>query len=278
MYLRHWNLRDKPFRNTPDPRYLFPAPAHEEALARALYAVVENQGAMALTGEVGCGKTLLLRTLLAELDPAKFEAVHVAFPNLAPDDFLRELLRGFGFRPDGWDRSALRRALARFLARVAARGGAAVVVVDEAQTVADPATWEEIRLLLNHQRERGFALTLLLAGQPELDAILAVQSPLAQRLAVRAYVGPLLPAETEAYFAHRLTTAGGSPELFTEDARARLFDASGGIPRRLNHLADLALLAGFGARADRVDEAMVARIVDEPLRAAPRARAAALPG
>ncbi|WP_310631790.1 AAA family ATPase, partial [Paraburkholderia sp.] len=201
--------------------------------------------------------------IVEELDPARFETAFVAFPNLAPDDFLRELLRQFGYAPESWDRSALRRGLAAFLELARRRGLSTLVVVDEAQTVSDPGTWEEIRMLLNYQRDRRFALTLFLAGQPELRALLDAQPPLAPRVAVRAHLEALDPAETEAYFAHRVAAAGGAADLFTDAARHCLAEASGGIPRRLNHLADLALLAGFGEGAERVDEALARRVLRE---------------
>lgn len=261
MYERHWGLTDKPFRNTPDPRYLYFSPSHEEALTRALYTLVDGQGAMLLTGAVGCGKTLLLRTLLEELDPDRFEAAWVAFPNLGPDDFLRELLRQFGYVPAGWDRSALRRGLARFLSATRERGAEVLVVVDEAQTVADPDTWEEIRLLLNHQGDRRFGLTLLLAGQPELADRVASMPPLAQRVAVRAHLDRLTPEESNAYLTHRLAKAGGDASIFSAAAREGLGRLSGGVPRRLNHLADMALWAGFGEGAERVEASLVERVV-----------------
>jgi len=253
MYEAHWGLGDKPFRNTPDARYLFFSPACEEAFTRALYAIAEGLGGLLLTGEVGCGKTLALRTLLAGLDPARYEAAYVAFPGGPPDGFLRQILRGFGYRPDGWTLDDLRRGMAHFLGLAARRGAGVVVAVDEAQTIGEAGTWDELRLLLNHQRDRQFGLTLLVAGQPELRDRLSRQPPLAQRLAVQAHLGRLSPAETGAYLRHRLAKAGGAPDLFDPEAVGLLAEASGGVPRRLNHLADLALLAGFGGRARRID-------------------------
>lgn len=263
MYESHWGLRDKPFRNTPDPRYFFCAPAHEEALARALYAVAEGLGGFLLTGEVGCGKTLALRALLSGLDPARFEAAFVGLPDLPPDGLLRELLRGFGYRPEGWPADGLRRALGDFLALSATRGMAVVVALDEAQSIRRPETWEEIRLLLNHQAEKRFGLTLLLSGQPELRGLLEGQPPLAQRLAMQAHLGPLSTQDAWAYFRHRLDRAGGSADLFEEGAAQMLIKASGGVPRRLNHLADLALFAGYGQRAQRVTAAFAAQALAE---------------
>ena len=263
MYLAHWGLADRPFRNTPDPRYLFLSAAQQEALTRALYALTEGAGGFLLTGEVGCGKTLALRALLGCLDPSRFEAAYLAFPDLPPDGFLRDVLRAFGYQPDGWTRDEARLALASFLALAARRGMSVVVVVDEAQTIRDAETWDELRLFLNHQQDRRFGMTLMLAGQPELRGRLSAIPPLAQRLAVQAHLGRFTDAESEDYLRHRILEAGGKEGIFTPEAIRWLAESSGGIPRRINHLADMALLAGYGERAQQVDEALAKRAVGE---------------
>lgn len=263
MYEQYWRLTDKPFRNTPDPRYLYFSRQHEEALTRALYAITESQGAMMLTGDCGCGKTLITRAIVDELDPERFEAALIPHPNLAADEFLREILRQFGYDPVGMDKSRLLRALEEFLIATNRRGAGTILIVDEAQMVRDPTTLEEIRLLLNFQQDRKFFLTLLLIGQSELKDVVAERPQLLQRLTVRYHLGALDQEESRLYLEHRLTVAGGDPEIFTREAEQLIVEYGCGVPRRLNHLADMALLAGFGNKAPLIDGELVRRVVDD---------------
>ena len=263
MYEDYWSLADKPFRNTPDPHYFYFSRRHEEALTRALYALTEGQGAMMLTGECGCGKTLLTRAIVDELDPDRFEVALLPYPNLSPDEFLAEVLRQFGYDPAGWDKSTMLLALGRFLEATHRRGASTLVIVDEGQVIQDPLTLEEIRLLLNFQQDRKHFLTLLVAGQPELRERVEERPQLAQRLAVRYHVGAMDEDDAVAYLRHRLAVAGGASEIFTGGAERLIARASEGVPRRVNHLADTALLAAFGKREALVDEGLVRRIIDD---------------
>ena len=270
MYEEHWGLADKPFRNTPDPHYFHFARAHEEALARAFYAVCEGQGALLLTGDPGCGKTLLLRVLLDELDPDRHEVALVNHPDAGPGEFLRSVVTQFGAQPDpAADAAALWRWLEDFLYATRRRNATAVVVIDEAQLATDPATLERMRLLLNFQQDRRFGLTLILAGQPELGDLVRTRPAFEQRLTVRAHVGALNEAESVRYLRHRLSVAGGGEGIFTGGAERLIARMSGGVPRRLNRLADLSLLAGYGRRAAVVDEELV-ELAEADLREAPR--------
>lgn len=261
MYEEHWSLDDKPFRNTPDPRYFYFSRQHEEALARALYVLTEGQGAMLLTGDCGCGKTMVLRALVDELDPARFEVALVAYPNLSPEEFLRELLTQFGFEPSGWGKARMLHSLNAFLHSTRERGASTIVIVDEAQLVEDPMTLEEIRLLLNFQQDRRFFLTLILAGQPELRERIEQKPQLMQRLTVRHHLGAMSQAESRAYLGHRLGVAGGREEVFTREAEELIVEGAEGIPRRLNLIADMALLAGYGLNAPLVDDDLVRRVI-----------------
>ena len=261
MYEKYWRLNDKPFRNTPDPRYLHFSRQYEEALARALYVVTEGQGAMLLTGDCGCGKTLITRTLVDELDPARFEVALIPYPNLSPGELLREMLRQFGFGVEGWDKSLMLERLAEFLVHTRARGASTLVIVDEGQLVEDDLTLEEIRLLLNFQQDTSFYLTLVLAGQPELRDRVEAKPQRAQRLAVRHHIGRLSPDESRRYLDHRLRCAGGGADIFTAGAEDMLVADAGGVPRRINLLADMSLLAGFGKKIPVIDEILVSEVI-----------------
>lgn len=265
MYESYWRLTDKPFRNTPDPRYFYLSRQYEEALARALYVVTEGQGAMLLTGDCGCGKTLVTRTLVDELDPARFEVALIPYPNLNPEELLKEMLRQFGFDADGWGKSRMFEHLSNFLIHTQKRGATTLVIVDEGQLVEDELTLEEIRLLLNFQQDSKFYLTLILAGQSELRERIESKPQLAQRLTVRHHINRLSADDARAYLRHRIAVAGGGVEIFTTGAEDMIIEHAEGVPRRLNFYGDMSLLAGFGRKAPLIDEELVSEVVRDSL-------------
>jgi type II secretory pathway predicted ATPase ExeA len=261
MYEAYWGLQERPFQNAPDPKFLFYAESHEEALVRLLYAVSENKGLALLTGQVGTGKTLLCRVFRKELTSRGYEVAVLVNPDLSPEELLRAILAELGApiptsggKPELWD------ALARYVTR-GAKGGAReiVLVVDEAQSIADPRSFETLRMLLNIVDDDSgrFCFTLVLAGQPELRERVQQSDALCQRVAVACELRRLTREETAEYLAHRLRTAGAGGELFTDDAIDAVHAATEGVPRAINTLADLALLTGSSRQADRVDAACV---------------------
>lgn len=261
MYEKYWSLRDKPFRNTPDPDYLFFSRQHEEALTRMLYAITEEQGAMMLTGDYGCGKTLLTRVLLDELDPNRFEVALVPYANLTAKEFLQEILRQFGYESMGLEKVELLQVLRDCLISHRSRGLRTIVIVDEAQMIMDKMTMEEIRLLLNFQQDRRFYLTMILIGQPELRRRVEAIPQLLQRLSIRYHIGRLDEEDSYRYLSHRLHIAGTRDDVFTRDAERRIAKAAEGVPRRMNNLADMSLLVGFGQRSPVVDEDVVQQVI-----------------
>ncbi len=261
MYEKYWKLNDNPFRNTPDPHYFYFARQYEEALARALYVVTEGQGAMLLTGDCGCGKTLLTRVLVDELDPARFEVALIPYPNLEPQELLAEILRQFGFNIAGLGKPELIERMETFLLANHRRGASTLVIVDEGQAVHNDATLEEIRLLLNFQRDRSFFLTLLLVGQSELRERVEGLPQLSQRLTVKYHLRALDEEDSRKYLRRRLAVAGGSGELFTSGAESLIVRSAGGVPRNLNYISDLALLTGFGKGAPLIDEEVVGEVI-----------------
>ncbi|MBP5232911.1 MAG: AAA family ATPase [Planctomycetes bacterium] len=263
MYEKHWGLVDKPFRNTPDPHYFYFSPQHEEALARMLYCILEGQGGMLLSGEVGCGKTMLARVVLDSLDPERFEAAYLTYSSLNAGEFLREILRQFGVVTDQSDKARLLSLFGDCLKAHQTAARTTIIFVDEAQLAADAATLEEMRLLMNFQQDRKFAVSLVLLGQPELREQVKASPQFLQRLTVRLHLSALSPEETRNYLHHRLQVAGGRPDIFTAGAEELLIRASGGIPRRVNGLADMALLAGYGRKAPLVDEEIMQQAVKD---------------
>ena len=258
MYEQYWGLKEKPFRNTPNPRYLYISEGHEEALTRLLYAVAERKGGLLLTGDYGCGKTLLSRVLLRELSPERYEMAIVASPNLSPMEFLQEVLYQFGVGSRaGATKSELRHRFEAFVKACERLGRHPVLLVDEAQMVREAETLEEMRLLLNLQRDDRFLLTFVLAGQPELRGIVDGVPQFKQRLTLRYHLGPLGETEVPLYVRHRMARAGAGRAVFTAEAERAVHSATRGVPREINALGDMALLVGYGRGAREIDADLV---------------------
>ena len=262
MYEVHWGLTEKPFENTPDPAFLYHSPQHEEGLSRLLYVVNEGKGAGLLTGVFGCGKTLLGRTLFKELDRDIYKTAFIANPFLNYSELLMHIAYNLGARDlpknkqDILNNVVLER-LGEILENNMRDGKKTVIVIDEAHIINDLRVWEELRLLLNFQMENQFMLTLLILGQPELRQIIDSNKQFAQRLAVKFHIEPLTEEETRDYIMHRLKIAGGRTDIFAPDVYQLIYKKTGGIPRRINHVCDMALFAGFGKDADIVDEKLI---------------------
>ena len=258
MYEAYWKLEEKPFRNTPNPRYLYISQGHEEALTRLLYAVAGRKGGMLLTGDYGCGKTLMSRVLLRELSPERYEMAIVTNPNLTPTEFLHETLYQFGVSAhSGTTKPQLVHRLEAFARACRREGRHPVLVVDEAQMVRDLETLEEMRLILNLQRDEEFLLTLILVGQPELRGLVEKLPQFKQRLTIRYHLGPLARAEAALYIRYRMSKAGATRPIFTADAERAIFEATRGVPREINAVADLALLVGCGRSCAEVGGELV---------------------
>lgn len=262
MYESHWGLTLKPFENTPDPRFLYHAPQHEEALSRLLYVVREKKGAGLLTGVYGCGKTLLGRTLLRELEKDVYRVAFVTNPRLDDVEMLRMIAHGLGASELPVRKADILVALERIFQENLRDGRKTVVVIDEAHAIEDPRIFEELRLLMNFQTEEHFLLTLLLLGQPELQPKIDANKQFAQRMAMRFHLEGLSAADSAGYIQHRLKVAGAQRPLFTAEAAQLVFERSGGIPRRINHICDVSLLTGFGKSATVVDKDVVKESID----------------
>jgi type II secretory pathway predicted ATPase ExeA len=263
VYEAYWELREKPFRKTPDPRYLFLNETYEEALERLLFAVEEMELAL-LTGEVGSGKTLLTRALVDRVGE-RYEVGMILNPRLPPRQFLRTAALELGVAEPGYHSNDLLDQIHERLLALDEGDRAALLVVDEAHLIPGKPTFEEIRLLTNFQLDDRNLIAVVLVGQPELRQRLRHRTyrALTQRFGVSFEIVPLSVEDTRAYVAHRLAVAGGERTLFTEDAIERLHAGTGGVPRLLNHVATQALVEAMARGADEVDGAAVAAVLED---------------
>lgn len=246
MYLDFFSFSERPFDITPDTRFLYLSPQHEEAIRSFLYGIRERRGFMLLTGEVGTGKTTSIRELLNRLD-GTVETSLVINPLLSTVELLQSINRDFGLETHGDSIQQQIEVLNTFLLHNDRKGRSAVVIIDEAQDLSLEAL-EMIRLLSNLETETHKLLQLILVGQPELEQKLEEQSlrQLRQRIQLRYALGPLNAGETKAYILHRLKKAAPKCCLvFQPSAFETLYRCTGGIPRLINHLCDLTLLAAF---------------------------------
>jgi general secretion pathway protein A len=260
MYLSFFGLLEKPFAITPDPRYLYLSERHAEALAHLLYGINDAGGFVQLTGEVGTGKTTIIRSLLAQT-PKNAEIALILNPRMTASEFLLTICEELGIGvPDAAteSRKDLVDILNHYLLRAHADGRRVVLVVDEAQNLA-PEVLEQVRLLTNLETNTQKLLQIILIGQPELRELLARNElrQLAQRVTGRYHLHPLSNTETAAYVRHRLRVSGSTSDIFSNMALAELYHLSGGVPRVINIVADRALLGAYTQDRHRVTSGLV---------------------
>ena len=266
MYTSFFGLNEKPFSITPDPRYLFLSKRHGEALAHLVYGVTESGGFMQLTGEVGTGKTTLVRTLLQNRLPENADVAVILNPQLSALEFLKTICEELGIAgpDDGSSNKALTDSLNEYLLAAHAEGRRTIVVVDEAQNLAAEVL-EQVRLLTNLETAKQKLLQIILIGQPELRELLARNDlrQLAQRITGRYHLEPLSRDETSAYIEHRLKVGGALGELFDGGARREVFRHSHGVPRLINVICDRALLGAYTRETRTVNRGIVRRAAAE---------------
>ena len=252
MYMEYWQLKEKPFENSLDPRFLYYSPQHEEGLARLIYVVREGKGAGLLTGTYGCGKTLLGHALFQELEKDIYRVAFLTNPRLDDVEMLRMIIHLLGGSNVPTRKADALMMLEEIFVSNSRDGRKTVIVVDEAHAIEENSIFEEIRLLLNYQLENKFLVTLLLLGQPELKNKVESIKQLNQRIAMRYHLEGLNAEETANYVRHRLTIAGATRELFEKNALSTIYERSGGIPRRINQICDIGLLTGMAQKLELI--------------------------
>ncbi len=270
MYEKYWGLSEKPFQNTPDPRYIYLSPQHEDALMKLGYVISQDLGCGMLTGVFGCGKTLLGKAVLNDLGQDRYACAFIANPSVSePAELLRAILRGLSPQALPEKKTELLvdpllEKLNTILVDNIRDGKKNIVFVDETHTIGDSRIIEQLRMLLNFQQSDKFLLTLLLLGQPELKDKVQGNKPLDQRVAIRCQLGPLEEDETNKYIIHRLTVAGKKDSsLFDSDALKAIFKHTGGIPRRINTLCDLVLMSGFAKKVEKIKAGLVESVIKD---------------
>ncbi|MBI2118311.1 MAG: AAA family ATPase [Elusimicrobia bacterium] len=253
MYLSYWKLNEKPFENSPDPKFLYYSPQHEEGLARLIYVVREGKGAGLLTGTYGCGKTLLGNALYQELEKDIYRVAFLTNPRLDSVEMLRMIIHFLGGTNIPQRKSDILINLEEILRSNLRDGKKTVIVIDEAHAIEENSVFEEIRLLLNFQMENRFLLTLLILGQPELKNKIDSIKQLTQRIAMRYHLESLNQEETSSYIKHRLKIAGNDGDIFEDETLNLIYERSGGIPRRINQICDIGLLTGMTHQLQKIN-------------------------
>ncbi|HKP14220.1 MAG TPA: AAA family ATPase [Blastocatellia bacterium] len=262
MYLEHYGLKEWPFSLTPDPRYIFKTESHLEVLATVKYGVEQNKGLIVVTGEVGCGKTTILRAALSTFGDEVL-AVYIFNPFLTAAEFFEQVAAEMDLRlPRSVTKPELLAALGRLLAERHAAGLRTVLVVDEAHGLPT-ALLEEIRLLMNFETNSEKLLQVVLCGQPELAETLnrSQLRQLKQRISLRCGIKPLSVFEINKYIRFRLKQAGATDVGLFDTAAVKLIgQVSQGIPRIINNVCDNALLYGYAANSDVITREMVEEV------------------
>ncbi|MGZ3237890.1 MAG: XrtA/PEP-CTERM system-associated ATPase [Burkholderiaceae bacterium] len=247
MYESFYGLNAKPFQLRPDPHFFYGSKGHKRAMAYLEYGLSQGEGFIVITGEVGAGKTTLVRNLFCKLESQRIVAAQIVNTHLDSDNTLRMVVAAFGLPYEDSSKTILLTRLEQFLRQCDKQGKRALLVVDEAQNLT-PQTVEELRMLSNFQTEDKSLLQTFLLGQPEFRRTLhsAEMEQLRQRVIATYHLGPMDELETKAYIEHRLYTAGwhGDPSL-NSDAYAAIYEFTGGIPRKINTFCDRLFLMGY---------------------------------
>jgi general secretion pathway protein A len=265
MYCTFYGFRESPFTITPNPRFLFMSDQHREAFAHLIYAVDSRAGFIELTGEVGTGKTTLLRSFLNRLDSEGHRTALIFNPCLTSLELLQSINREFGLAWQMESRMELLQALNAFLLEQKASGRSVVLVMDEAQNLSSEVL-EEIRLISNLETETDKLIQIVLSGQPELLYVLARKElrQLNQRITVRYHLLPMGFDSTKSYIDHRMELAGRyRAATFSDAALKRIFRFSGGVPRLVNIACDRALLIGFTEEERTITGPMATQAISE---------------
>jgi putative secretion ATPase (PEP-CTERM system associated) len=266
MFHDFYGLTGKPFQLTPDPAFYFRSVTHRKALSYLGYGLAQGEGFIVVTGEVGAGKSTLVAHLMSTLDPQRLAVGQIVTSKLDDEEVIHVVAQSFGLEVEGHDKASALGAIEGFLHEQARSGRRCLLVVDESQNLTVPAL-EELRMLSNFQLGSHPLLQTLLLGQPEFRATLQASpdlEQLRQRVIAAHHLEPMEKGEIEPYIIHRLQKVGwdGNP-AFDQRVFTELYEASGGIPRRVNQIANRLMLLGAVEERTRMDSAMLKAVLDE---------------
>ncbi|MDD2899660.1 MAG: AAA family ATPase [Desulfuromonadaceae bacterium] len=265
MYTKYFGFNEKPFTLTPNPRFIYLSKHHKEAFAHLLYGINNHYGFIELIGEVGTGKTTVLRTLLSQLNEESYRSALIFNPCMTGVELLRNINHEFGLNSDSEYANELLEELNNFLLNENTKGKTVVLVIDEAQNLS-PTILEQLRLISNLETENDKLIQIILAGQPELSALLALPElrQLNQRIAVRYRLRPMSMDESHTYIRHRMVVAGETGGVsFSPFALKLTHLYSRGLPRLINNICDRALLIGYGDERRRITGGNITRAIRE---------------
>jgi type II secretory pathway predicted ATPase ExeA len=279
-YLQHYGLEREPFSNAPDARFYFNSDQHSQALLRLMYAVDSNKGLAVLVGDVGTGKTTLARRMLDNLPEERYESslLVMVHSGITPEWILTRIAMQLGVKDPADDRLKILKQLYTRLLEIEAEGRRAVVLIDEAQMLQSRELMEEFRGLLNLEVPGKKLLNIVFFGLPELEDCLALDEPLAQRVAVKYTLKSMTEDTTTSYIRHRLQIAGAGQVLFDAEAIPLLHRYAGGVPRLVNTIGDNCLLEAYLCKMKMVDNRIVHSVAGDlgllqhPLAESPRDR------
>lgn len=266
MYLDFYRLKKNPFHITPDPEFLFLSSSHKEASASLIYGIEERKGFIAITGEIGVGKTTILRSYLESADPEKLKVVYIFNAMLSFESLLKQIFNELGLVPaESAGVPELVNRLHRFLIEEYKNERNVVLIIDEVQNMPIE-TLENLRMLSNLETSKDKLVQIVMVGQPEFDRKLELEElrQLKQRVAIRCRIKPLTREESLAYIQHRLMMASlFHNEVFTKGALKRIIKKAGGFPRLINIFCDNALITGFGYQRNPVGEKIIKEVISD---------------
>ncbi len=262
MYLEYWGFQVLPFENVPDPRFFFLSKTHEEALTRLIYAGKMRKGGAMLSGEIGCGKTTLIRVCIQKLSKDEFDIGVIINPKLEPLEFIQEILYQFGINEVPETKvKCLQKLNARMIENEKINKET-LLIVDEAQLLTE-SNLEEIRLLLNFQLNHRFLITIMLVGQPEVKSRIKSLQQLDQKIPIKYHLEPFGYEDTASYIGFRLNKAGKKDNIFSTDAIKKIYDHSKGVPRNINNLCDLSLLLGYSQHETSINSTIIESVIND---------------
>ncbi|MEW6109826.1 MAG: XrtA/PEP-CTERM system-associated ATPase [Nitrospirota bacterium] len=275
MYETFFGLKCKPFQLTPDPEFLFMSRVHRRALTYLNYGITDNSGFILITGEIGTGKTTIIRSMIKQI-PREIKIARINNTKVTSNQLISMINEDFGIDTKGRDKTQMLTDLTDFLIKQYAEGGRSIIIIDEAQNLS-PDMLEEIRLLSNLETDKSKLLQIILIGQPELNITLTRPEleQLRQRIAINTHISPLSIEDTEAYIQHRLKVAGNDEDgvEFGDDVINTIFDFSKGIPRLINIICEFTLLAAFAENRKTIDAVLINEIKNDLINESPEIRA-----